>query len=367
MTPAATALERRQSVLRFGFHALVFVVAGIYLSFGLATASYTLGCDFLAYHQAAQRFLVGDPIYDLTITRTGACGVYQYPPPFVLVALPFSLFGFTAGTWLWVLFLITCFTVGSFLLPVRREIRWAIVLFGATSWPFIFGVRIGQVAPILYLIFAIGWRYLDRPGVLGAMVGMGSLAKLQPALLLGWLVVRREVRALAAGVATIAAGVAFAGLIGLGSWADFLAVVRNLSDALTVPANLSVGATAYALGSGLQAASVIQFLNTVALVGLVALGGWTLSREAGYLLAVVASQAISPILWDHYGLILLLPVAWLLNRRQWWAVIIPITQAWMLLPYVSTLIYTISFYLLLPAIFIVGWQRRATPVAVATA
>ena len=33
-----------------------------------------------------------------------------------------------------------------------------------------------------------------------------------------------------------------------------------------------------------------------------------------YLVAVVASQLLSPILWDHYAMLLLLPVAWLLDR-----------------------------------------------------
>ena len=35
---------------------------------------------------------------------------------------------------------------------------------------------------------------------------------------------------------------------------------------------------------------------------------------ASYLVAVVASQLLSPILWDHYAMLLLLPVAWLLDR-----------------------------------------------------
>jgi alpha-1,2-mannosyltransferase len=359
--------ERRERAVRLALQALVFVVAAAYLAFGLATASYTLGCDFLAYHQAAQRFLAGTPIYDLSITHTGDCGVYQYPPPFVLIALPFSLLGFAAGTWAWIVFLVACFTVGTFVLPVRREIRWAIVLLGAVSWPFIFGVRIGQVGPILYLIFAIGWRYVDRPGALGAMIGVGTLVKVQPALLLGWLVVRRDFRALAAGLITIAVGVVAAAAVGLGSWGGFLTVIRNLSDALTVPTNLSLGATVYARGFGLQAASAIQLANTVALVGLVAVGARALSREAGYLLAVVASQAISPILWDHYALILLLPVAWLLNRRQWWAAVIPASQAWVLVPYESLLLYTAAFYVVLLAIVVVGWERRPRQVAVAPA
>ena len=43
-----------------------------------------------------------------------------------------------------------------------------------------------------------------------------------------------------------------------------------------------------------------------------------------YLVAVVASQLLSPILWDHYAIVLLLPVAWLIDRGWTWAALIPL-------------------------------------------
>ena len=39
-----------------------------------------------------------------------------------------------------------------------------------------------------------------------------------------------------------------------------------------------------------------------------------LGAAPSYLVAVIASQLLSPILWDHYALLLLLPVAWLVDR-----------------------------------------------------
>ena len=49
--------------------------------------------------------------------------------------------------------------------------------------------------------------------------------------------------------------------------------------------------------------------------------------DASLLVAIVASQLLSPVLWDHYAMLLLLPVAWLLERRQWWAVLIPLVTS----------------------------------------
>ena len=45
--------------------------------------------------------------------------------------------------------------------------RWWIVLLAGLSWPFAYAVKLGQVGPILFLLFAIGWRWLDDPIRLG--------------------------------------------------------------------------------------------------------------------------------------------------------------------------------------------------------
>ena len=49
----------------------------------------------------------------------------------------------------------------------RPDVRWAIVLLAGLSWPFVYAIKLGQVGPILFLLFAIGWRWLDRPVRLG--------------------------------------------------------------------------------------------------------------------------------------------------------------------------------------------------------
>jgi hypothetical protein len=84
-----------------------------------------------------------------------------------------------------------------------------------------------------------------------------------------------------------------------------------------------------------------------------------LRPDASYLVAVVASQLISPILWDHYAMLLLLPVAWLLERRQWWAVLIPLaTSAVVLLVSLPPALYPIAFWAALLGVFAVGWRDR---------
>ena len=358
MTASTPAARRRERLIAI----VILAVAGAYLAFGLRTAANSFGCDFSAYFGAANDWLAGRPIYDLSVASTGTCGTYQYPPPFVLVALPFSLFGFTIGTWLWVGFLLACWAIGTAILPVRLPIRWLVLLLTAIGWPLVFGVRIGQVAPILYLAFAVGWRSLDRPAVLGASVAIGTLVKLQPGLLGLWLIARREWRALAWAIGVGLAIVAVSAVLGLADWVGMATLLRSLTDAVTNDANIAIGATLHRQGLDAQVAGLVQVANTIAMLAIVVFAALRFRPGASFLVAVVASQVISPIVWTHYNLVLMLPVAWLLDRRQWWAVVIPVAQIWILVPFIPLWSYTVQFYVVLIAVLAVGWRDGREPV-----
>src|SRR5437667_220152 len=105
--PAPPARNFRLTVLM-----LVGLVAGAYLAFGIATAKQTLGCDFQVYRAAADRFLAGLPIYDTSISSTGSCNLFYYPPSFVALVVPFALLGETLGNAAWITFLVVCSVVG---------------------------------------------------------------------------------------------------------------------------------------------------------------------------------------------------------------------------------------------------------------
>ena len=87
------------------------------------------------------------------------------------------------------------------------------------------------------------------------------------------------------------------------------------------------------------------------------------SAEASFIVAVVASQLLSPVLWDHYAMLLLIPVAWLLERRRWWAAAIPlVTSAATLFVNLPAAIYPIVFWIALIAVLGVGLrEQRQSP------
>jgi len=111
--------------------------------------------------------------------------------------------------------------------------------------------------------------------------------------------------------------------------------------------------------SGQSHTATIQ-LGSSALVLVALVGSALLLRsEASYLVTVVSSQLLSPILWDHYAMLLLLPVAWLLARRQWWAVLIPLlTSVVALFVGMPAVLYPIAFWAALLGVLGVGWRER---------
>jgi Glycosyltransferase family 87 len=323
-------------------------IAGLILFVGLvlASAGSTLGYDYHAYADAAERLLHGQPLYDPTINVAGGFAIYLYPPPFVLLAVPFALLPASVAPSAWIAVMALAFLAGAALLPVRREVRWAIVLLGGLSWPLAYSLKLGQVGPLLFLLFAAGWRGLDRPGRLGAIIAMGTIIKVQPAILLGWAALTRRWRAIGAGVAVLAGAAVVATLVtGLQTWSDYVELLRRVSAPVTTPHNFTPGAIAFQLGAPEALAAGIQLAVTIAVIAVVA---WTALRspaEVGYLTAATASQLLSPLLWDHYAMLLLLPVAWLLQRRRWWAALIPLATATpiVLLGIVPAAIYPILF------------------------
>jgi len=348
----------REAISRLATPALPIVAV---LSFGagvgatLGFAGQTLGFDFLAYHAAASRLLDGGPLYDMSYTETGGFGLFYYPPTFAPFLLPFGALGGHAATWLWIAISIVAFLIGVALLPASRAVCWWIVLLAGWSFPFVYAVKLGQVGPILFGLFALGWRWLDQPVRLGLTGALGAAIKIQPGLVLVWALLTRRWRAVLVGAtALVVLAVVATVLSGPVAWGDFLTLVRTVGDPISTDHNFTPGAVAFQSGVPADVAVWLQLVSTVG-VGLVLIASIRLATdEASYLVAVVASQLVSPILWDHYAMLLLLPVAYLLSAGRWWAVAIPLVTAWPLVGVTPPIVYPAVFWVTLVVTFLVG-------------
>ena len=177
-----TAALETPRLARTALPIIAILVFGGMVIATVLVADDTLGFDFLAYHQAATRLLAGGPVYDLGFETSGGFGLFYYPPTFVPLVLPFGLLAATTAVWAWTVLLLGAFLIGVAVMPVSATVRWWIVLLAGLSWPFILGVKLGQVGSLLFLGFAVGWRWLDDPLRLGLSGALGAAIKLQPGL-----------------------------------------------------------------------------------------------------------------------------------------------------------------------------------------
>jgi hypothetical protein len=318
--------------------ALVFAAAVVAIAWA---AGSTLGYDYQAYVQAAARLLAGQPLYDPSVDVAGPFAIYLYPPPFALAMIPFTWLPAGTGPAVWTAVLALAFAAGVWLLPVSRRVGWMTLLLAGLCWPFLYSIKLGQVGPLLFLAFAAGWRWLDRPVPLAIAIAAGTLIKVQPALLFGWALVTGRHRAVTIGLGLLLVAVAVSTLVtGPGAWPDYLAILGRVSAPVTTPHNYTAGAIAFANGASLPVATAIQWAGVALATIVVLYSWWRADAVSGYVTTVVGSQVVSPLLWEHYAMLLLIPTALLLERRQWWAVALP------LLPWLGPLAY--------PPVFVVG-------------
>jgi hypothetical protein len=341
--------------------AIVVFVAGLAIT--LSVAGDTLGYDFLAYHAAAVRLLDGEPVYDMSFEAAGGFGLFFYPPTFIPLVLPFGLLSATAATYVWVAGLIGALLAGIAVLPVSRTTRWTILLLAGLSWPFLYAVKLGQVGPLLFLLYAIGWRWLDNGPVLGVSGALGAAIKIQPGLVLAWALFTRRWLAVVCGGIALAVLASVAALVaGPQAWLDFFTLIGRVTDPITTPGNVTPGALLYRAGVSRELAALIQIATMgVALLAFVVTAlGW--QAVPSYLVAVLVSQLVSPILWDHYAMLLLLPVAWLLDRGHRWACLFVLATPILLAGVVPDWVYPVAMWSCLATVMVIG---RRPPGAVA--
>src|SRR4051794_25982175 len=291
----------------------------------------------------------------MSFLGAGGFGLFYYPPTFIPLVLPFGLLPAGLATWLWIAGLIAAFIVGTVVLPVGRTTKWTIVLLAGLSWPFVYAIKLGQVGQLLYLLFAIGWRWLDNGPVLGVAGALGAAIKIQPGLVLAWaLLTRRWSAVVTGGIVLVVLASAATLVAGPQASADFFTLIGRVTDPITTPNNVTPGALAYQAGLSHGAAAILQYASmAVALVVFVVVAlHWP--SVPSYLAAVILSQLLSPILWNHYALLLLLPVAWLLDRGHWWAVGFTLVTPWLLAGAIPPWVYPAAFWTCLATVIVVG-------------
>jgi hypothetical protein len=237
---------------------------------------------------------------------------YAYPPLLAFLVAPLEPLSAGVATLLWIVLSLGAIAAALWLLGVRDWRCYALT----AAFPFTrSAVDLGTVGPLLVLAVAVAWRWRDRIVEPAAAFGAAVALKLFLWPLAGWLALTRGVRAAAAG-----AGLALAlvlvpwAAIGFAGIGDYPGMLRRLSDD---EATSSYSVIALAVRAHLPEVVGIV-LSIVAAAALLLAAAWVgrderLSRRdrdvAVLTLALAAALAASPIVWVHYFLLLLVPLA----------------------------------------------------------
>jgi hypothetical protein len=316
--------------------AMLIIVAGsVWLAVDLLTTHHRWLYDFRGgLYDAGRAILHGrDPYradfiaHQAAIMHAGAIAIGEtaarsfslpvYPAPANLAMVPFSLLPYSLAAILFTASSVAALVLALWLLEVRD---WRCYVLALISWPFTYGLDLGALGPLLVLGVAVIWRWRDR--ILPPALAVASIviAKVFPFPLAIWLLMTRRYRqfalALVLGLAITFGAWAVLGFAGLTAYPAMLSnlsfIQEGRSDSL-VAALLAVG-----MPAGL--AQALAFLTAGALLIL----AWRFARTPGgqrqsFGLTVMAALTASPIVWDHYLVLLLVPVALLSPRwsRLW--------------------------------------------------
>ncbi|PKO14643.1 hypothetical protein CVU37_14205 [candidate division BRC1 bacterium HGW-BRC1-1] len=243
---------------------------------------------------------------------------------------------------------------GLFVSPDEKQ-RWRSLLFGALvlvlalNFPLFRTLTAGQLNCVLLLCLAAAFNTFMRQRDLtaGAILGFAAMYKLAPGLYLLHLALRRRWRALVSMFATCATlGVISIAAVGWSIHLDFLPMLKQMSYGHSTweehnavfwkePANQSINALATHLlvsGNGFtnpwleleqRHANAVTKVITFALIAAYIAAVWPCRRaditpqpdsrrEAALFHTVLLLALLIPsLMWDHYMLLVLLPVAWL--------------------------------------------------------
>jgi alpha-1,2-mannosyltransferase len=273
--------------------------------------------DFAIFLNAAEDVRSGDsPYVDPETVSEDAPAPYVYPPLLAILLIPATAIpddvGGSSPVGVLVSLLLVACVVGALLVLDVRD--WRCYPVALLYPPTLENIEYGAVGPVLALLVALAWRYRDRVVAASAALGGAVVLKVFLWPLLVWLAATRRWAA-ALGAAAVALGLA------LSSWAviafrglgDYPELLRRLTD---VEAENSYSAFAVLVALGLPA-TLARVLVVVAAAALLLLA-WRVARGSGhngegdrraFVLALAAGFVLTPILWLHYLVLLVVPIA----------------------------------------------------------
>jgi hypothetical protein len=231
---------------------------------------------------------------------------YVYPPQLALVLVPLTPLPIEPVALLVAVSLVALIVLLLLLLGVR-DVRCHAA---ALLWmPVASGVLLANVSIPLAFALALAWRYRNRVFPAAAALGLAVSAKLLLWPVLVWTIATRRARtvawAVAVGLGVTLGAWAAIGFAGLSSYPSLL---RRLSE-IQAENSYSLVGMAATLGLGEGSGRALTLAVGGGLLFACALLARRGDELRAFTCAVAAALALSPIVWLHYLVLLLVPLA----------------------------------------------------------
>lgn len=281
--------------------------------------------DFATFYESGRMVMHGGSPYALLsslprVADPHTFAPFVYPPPLAFAIVPLAVLPFGLANTAFFLLGVGAAVLALRLLGVRD---WACYAAAAASPPMLAAPATGSISAFLLLGVAAAWRFRDEAGRVAAAVAAVVVAKLFLWPLWIWLVLTRRYRAAAlsalAGLAATVAAWAIVGFSGLGQYPELLSRLTELT-----------GVNSYSLYALERAFAVPSWAAQVGLFAVAAIVGLLVARQASderrFMAAIGLSLLLTPVLWQHYLVLLFVPIAiarpvlsrlWLLPLLLW--------------------------------------------------
>jgi alpha-1,2-mannosyltransferase len=232
---------------------------------------------------------------------------FVYPAPAAFVMAPFGALPWTAAVVAFTLTLLGGLVLTLRLLGVRD---WRCYALALAAMPMASSLMIGTLSPLLALGAAVAWYYRDRRWIPALAIVAVVVTKIFLWPLAIWLVATKRYRTAATTVVTgIVVTFGSWGILGFGGLRDYPSRLGRIAG-LEQEKSYSPFALLRALGLSTNSTRIaVLGLTVLALAAIFVAARRADGDRQSFVIALVAGLAVSPIVWLHYLVLLVVPLA----------------------------------------------------------
>jgi hypothetical protein len=263
--------------------------------------------DFRAFYDGGLQYLhLHTPYVSGSLAQLTTQENFVYPLPFAALLAPIGLIPYAVAAALFVVASAVFLFLALWLLGVRD---WRVYAAVAIGMPTATAVGLGTMSPFLAFLLALLWRFRNRTNVAAPVLALLVLAKLFLWPVGLWFLLTRRFKVVAFAALGSAAALLLSAIpLGMGVLTHYVSLLRSIST-LEGPTSFSLSSLGTAFTGSSSFGTGLMLAVGAALVYAMVRSARRGEDERIFRLSIVAALALSPILWNHYLVLLFVPLA----------------------------------------------------------